>query len=321
MSDKITKLFPPKTLDVHEQNLAEFFKTMHTRQQIWYKRFVKEKKQPWSKDKILNEYKICNVYRELDRTSQYLINNVILDKTNQKSSLNMIWKIMVFRLFNNTQFFDKVTIPFVDDYNSQDFYEQVESFESKYGSSTNKKAYAINSWLAKGTTQGLACAKYILPSIHKQIGNIHFHAFLGGMSKPQNLIKEMTRCEGIGMFVSHEFYIDFCYLNKYTSLDFMFNEDDWSNVGPGASGGIRVTLPNAKVNMETLELLRDLSKEVLPDNFKYIRWNKESSEYERCDWNISVHQIEFWLCEYFKYWKIKNGVGKSRDKFRLSKRA
>ena len=68
-----------------------FFQTMY------------KKESPWTTDDIFKKFKFTNVYRELDRNSQYCINKII--KLNANGSLeNLIWKTLVFRLFNNTDF-------------------------------------------------------------------------------------------------------------------------------------------------------------------------------------------------------------------------
>ena len=48
---------PDSKLSLVGSNLKEFFYWMYERQNIWYRRFVAKKERPWTKDKILNEYK------------------------------------------------------------------------------------------------------------------------------------------------------------------------------------------------------------------------------------------------------------------------
>ena len=46
------------------------------------------------------------------------------------------------------------------------------------------------------------------------------------------------------------------------------------------------------------------------------QWNKEKKAYEITnECNITLHQIEMWLCEYQKYWKMVIGEGKQRSEF------
>jgi len=314
MSTDFEKYFPSKDIEIHEENLAEFFTTMYIRQEIWYDRnMLNLPRKQWNKDDdILSKYKFCNAYRELDKVSQWIIHNIILNK--ELSEADKLWKICISRLYNNVEFLNIVEIPTIVEYTPESFYYVVECYE-EYKPSTNKKAYAINSWLAKGTTQGLACAKYIVPSLYKHISEIYFIGFIGKYSWKE-LIRKMTMVEGIGKFVSHEWFLDMCYMTKYTEKsEFLATENTWTNIGPGAQLGLRIIMPSRPQTLDTLREIQDLSRDLLPEDFKYVQWNKQQEKYELCDWNIVLSNIEFFLCEYQKYWKIKTGIGKSRDKY------
>ena len=58
-------------------NIKIFFEFIYDRQLIWYKKEVLLLPPPWTDDPVLGKYKFCNVYRELDRGSKYLIKTVI----------------------------------------------------------------------------------------------------------------------------------------------------------------------------------------------------------------------------------------------------
>ena len=74
-----------------------YWKFAAERQNIFFKRLNGEG-YPWTKDKILNEYKFTNVYRATDRVSQYLIKNVIY-KGNQEPE-EIFFRLMLFKIFN-----------------------------------------------------------------------------------------------------------------------------------------------------------------------------------------------------------------------------
>src|SRR6188474_1206844 len=96
------ELLPDENLDICRKNLTLFFKTMYERQEIWYKRHL-NRRPPWTENEILRDYKFTNVYRELDRNSQYQINNILKVETDRKE---LIWKLMFFRFFNNPEFIE-----------------------------------------------------------------------------------------------------------------------------------------------------------------------------------------------------------------------
>lgn len=74
-----------------------YWKFATERQDIFFKRFNGET-YPWTKDKILSQYKFTNVYRATDRVSQYLIKNVIY-KGSQKPE-EVFFRILLFKIFN-----------------------------------------------------------------------------------------------------------------------------------------------------------------------------------------------------------------------------
>lgn len=114
---------PAATLDVSEEHYHEFFRTMFERQMIWKRRFLDQKPRPWTDDPILRDYKFTNVYRELDRNSQWQIRNILLD--DELTLTNLVWKMMVFRYFNNPPTFEYARDKYgwgagIPDYNQYD---------------------------------------------------------------------------------------------------------------------------------------------------------------------------------------------------------
>ena len=56
---------------------------------------------PWTQDPILQRYKFTNVYRVLDRVSQYLIRTVIGGA--HRADEDVLFRILLFKLFNKIQ--------------------------------------------------------------------------------------------------------------------------------------------------------------------------------------------------------------------------
>jgi hypothetical protein len=55
---------------------------------------------PWTEDPILRQHKFTNVYRASDRTSQYLIKNVIYGNEISPATDDAVFRILLFKLFN-----------------------------------------------------------------------------------------------------------------------------------------------------------------------------------------------------------------------------
>lgn len=324
-----TKL-PDENLSVYEPFLQLFFETMYERMMIWKRRFIEQKPQPWTENTILRDSKFTNVYRELDRNSQWQIRNILLDDS--LSPVNLIWKLMVFRFFNNPETFKRGVewrgwrngIPDWKDYDEDDFASFIEEVR-KSGQNPYTNAYLINSMSAPGKSRDWCYTRLVIPTLHKCIPQLI--SVVRNADSPESIITYLKTVPAVADFIAHEFYQDFTYIPRYTDREFMrFTQNDFTNVGPGASVGIRLIYPNLKTAREQKQAiywLRDAAEEQLTkigtlkgEPMGYLEWDKESKEYKLTDkCNITLHQIEMWLCEFQKYWKMMIGEGKQRSKF------
>lgn len=363
---------PDESLSLFEPHLRLFFETMYERQLIWKRRFIDKKERPWTNNKIFQESKFTNVYRELDRNSQWQIKNILLD--NKLSLKNLIWKMMVFRFFNNPETFTfelkgksvqpslfgaqtksglkqaqstselisakkwRNGIPDYDEYDEEEFSRFIAGVRSS-GQNPYTTAYLINSQATPGMPRDYCYTRVVIPTLHKNMNKLI--ATVMSAKKPEDIISYLKTLPAVADFIAHEFYQDFTYIPRYTGRSFMmFDQNDFTNVGPGASIGIRLIYPNLKTVREQKRAIYDL-RNIADDwlhkigvekgeAFPYIGWDIEKGEYytftrdevlagEMPMYNqydgITLHQIEMWLCEFQKYWKMIIGEGKQRSKF------
>lgn len=360
---------------IYEPNLRLFFETMYERQLIWKRRFIDKKERPWTKDKIFQDSKFTNVYRELDRNSQWQIKNILLD--DKLSLKNLVWKMMVFRFFNNPETFtfdpkgkslqpnlfgsEKKSgleqaqstqelisakkwpngIPDYDDYDEDEFSRFIAGIRSS-GQNPYTTAYLINSQATPGMPRDYCYTRVVIPTLHKNMDKLI--ATVMSAKKPEDIINYLKTLPAVADFIAHEFYQDFTYISRYTNRKFMsFDQNDYTNVGPGASIGIRLIYPTLKtIKDQKLAIywlsemadrwLNKIEKEK-GEPFPMIGWDKENKKYFIYDFDelaggdlynndkihiysgITLHQIEMWLCEFQKYWKMLIGKGKQRSKF------
>lgn len=363
---------PDESLSLFEPHLRLFFETMYERQLIWKRRFIDKKERPWTNNKIFQESKFTNVYRELDRNSQWQIKNILLD--DKLSLKNLVWKMMVFRLFNNPETFTfepkgksiqlslfgaqtksglkqaqstselisskkwRNGIPDYDEYDEEQFSRFIAGIRSS-GQNPYTTAYLINSQATPGMPRDYCYTRVVIPTLHKNMNKLI--ATVMSAKKPEDIISYLKTLPAVADFIAHEFYQDFTYIPRYTDRKFMmFDQNDFTNVGPGASIGIRLIYPNLKTVREQKRAIYDLRN--IADDwlhkigvekgelFPYIGWDIEKGEYytftrdevlagEMPMYNqydgITLHQIEMWLCEFQKYWKMIIGEGKQRSKF------
>lgn len=349
---------PDENLPVYEPNLQLFFETMYERQLIWKRRFLDKEERPWTQNKIFQESKFTNVYRELDRNSQWQIKNILLD--DELDLKNLIWKLMVFRFFNNPETFEfepkgaalqgglfgpsvksgleqvenpselisakkwRNGIPDYEEYDEDEFSRFIAGVRSS-GKNPYTTAYLINSQATPGQPRDYCYTRVVLPTLHRDLDEII--EIIKTAEKPEEIINRLNKLPSVASFISHEFYQDFTYIPRYTDREFMrFDQNDYTNVGPGASIGIRLIYPNLKnlgEQKQAIYWLRDEAENRLKkiseekgEPMPFLEWDKEKRSYivtDKC--NITLHQIEMWLCEFQKYWKMILGKGKQRSRF------
>ena len=321
---------PPATEDVNEENFNKFFDMLFERQEIWYRRFVLKQPAPWTKNWILRDYKFTNAYRELDRASQWLVHNVLTDHTLSKPDL--IFRILIYRFFNQPTTFDKgyskhaIQLPHYKDFNSQNLWEQIVNYREKVDNPWHT-AYLMNpggakpkDWNKRGLYRDDMYANTVFNQAHKKIPEIC--SVLKTAKKPQDVIDVLEGILSVAGFMAHEFYLDFCYCEKYWREKIMeFDQNDFTNVGPGCSTGIRMIFPSleGKEQIQAIYWLKELAEEHLNKRgeFKYLYWDKDKLEYyvDHTKPNLTLHTFEFALCEFQKYIKMEWGEGKQRSKF------
>lgn len=315
--------------EINEHHLQLFFETMFERQEIWHRRFILKQDKPWTENEILRDYKFTNVYRELDRNSQFQIDNFFKGETNRKE---LIWKTMFFRFFNNPEFFTFIKkqtddghysfrgyIPDWADFKMQELRKLVELYrEENLNPFTN--AYLVNSQACPGMTRDNCFITKVIPTLHGRVGELSL--LLKKARNPEEIIKYLETLPSVAGFMSHEFYQDFTYSERYTDIKLMrFDQNDFTNAGPGAVEGLKLIFPNLKTRKqytEAIYYLRDISSKMLEriGSFKYLGYNKKFKKYFVSEKGfLTLHNIEMWLCEQQKYVKMQRGTGKQRSKY------
>lgn len=307
-----------------ENNLNLFFNMIYDRQLLWKKRFIDHAPPPWTDNEIFREYKFCNLYREHDRSSQWEIRNIIMDDS--LSDKNLVWKILVYRSFNNPETFARAIdkwqngIPNYEDYSEDEFAEHI-SIIRDMGLNPFTNAYNISGAIVSGGSVDNAYCHTVIPAIHKSMDAICM--ILETAANPEQIITFLMTLPGVSSFVAHEFYQDLTYISIYTDRAVMrFNQNDYTNLGPGSSQGVRLIFPKLKGSeqISCYSYLQDIAEEKLEEIafekgelMPYTAWNKETHKYDIItENNLSLNQIEGALCEFSKYVRILRKTGRPR---------
>ena len=279
--------------DVHKL----FWHYVNERQQVWYKRFVLQQEAPWSDDPILQRVHFTNIYPQLDRGHQYLINHIIPTYKIR----DQIFRIMVYRAFNNIDSW-KLIEPYITmkTFDSDKILDRLEQ-RKLLGHKIFTGAYMVTGTRFAGSDNKLTnYAKGLLPSVFDELKRKKYAARIidaETLEETFHIFHEMT---GVGKFNAYILATDMAYTGiKPYSLD------DWSNAGPGAIKALKLMYPNTRANW--LMHMKDLQKK----QDKYL--NKDFPYYN--NQRLALDCIELSLCEFQKYYAKLTKAYRSKARY------
>lgn len=286
----ISHILPAKPTVVFDS----YWRFAAERQKIFFKK-LENAQIPWTDDQILSTYKFTNAYRASDRTSQYLIRNVIYRNDLPASSKEVFFRIMIFKLFNKIETWqlleNKIGSIIYAEY-SFDRYDRVLTEAMKSEQTIYSAAYIMPSG---GKTFGhTAKHRNHLKLIERMMADElpHKLADATNMHKGFDLLREYPT---LGDFLAYQFITDVNY-SEITN----FSEMDFVIPGPGALDGIR-------------KCFLDLGGLNEPEIIKFMA-DIQESEFERLGldfkslWgrNLQLIDCQNLFCEVDKYARMKH---------------
>jgi hypothetical protein len=261
-----------------------FWHYINERHKIWHRRFVLNEDAPWSSDEILQSVHFTNVYPQLDRGHQYLINHVIPGFLPH----NQILRTMVYRAFNNIDTW-KLIEPYItlDTFMSEKIYERLHQ-RKMLGHKVFTGAYMITGTrFAHSSDKLINYCKGLLPIIISELEQRKYATRIldaTTLEETFHIFHEMT---GVGKFNAYLLATDMAYTGiKPYSLN------DWANAGPGAIKALKLIYPDARGNwLIHIKDLQNKQDKYLDKDFPY--YNNQKLTLDCIDWS---------LCEFQKYY-------------------
>lgn len=313
------------------ENMRRFYDFVTERYKIYLRKDVLYKKAPWTNDGVLQQYKFCNVRREHDRQSQYLIKNI---STNPCLSLeDKIVDSFYFRAWNNWDTMKDLGGPWSarDLYSSQ-MKEQVRSIYQKLvAEDPNRK------WWSSAYNQGGTKQAWRYPNQNEKINKEYdiplrvFH--IGPWLKEHNTVEKLLNAndqkvafeaikeiQGFADFLAYQVFVDLTYIKE-----FPFSENEFVVAGPGCKKGLDYLFDDydGMSPEEALFWLRDnvdhIFSKIMAPNGQY--WDPRElfidlPEYDRC---LNIMSLENCMCELAKYIRTIEGTGRPRVKYKQHK--
>jgi hypothetical protein len=324
MSETVSTPSLDTLYDVHPEPEETFWYWMRERQAIYQRREIMKQPGPWTDDPILRQYAFCNVFREQDKVTVWVRENIRERWANHPNLWLMLaiartinWPPTLARLIEYEGAWPKYDAS-CDEFNPMSLGNALDNLKDE-GAKIYTGAYMIRAESDKNKhwyhwTKQQYIGRVVIGKLWE--ARDEFSAlFHGGGMRPsmqyprQPSLQEVhawfAKFHGWGPFMAYEVVTDL----RHTR--YLRNAPDimtWANAGPGAIRGLKRMMPNRRLrtpedfNTAMQELLAR-SRENLPSNFPALE----------------MRDIEHTLCEFDKHARVKHGEGRPRSMFHAGK--
>jgi hypothetical protein len=301
-----------------EPSIEAFFEFAQERHRMYIRRFVERQPPPWTNDPILANYRFTNVYRQLDRTTEWYTKNVTGGYADQP---DLLPATAVFRWFNKIETGEVLLNGRSDDVLFDHWVMgevTPEEVRSAIVLSRGQGPYVTAAYIVK-TPNGMSKLDGVLQAcdnfLKGQATDVRGRA-LGWREAAEKMVSERWTLEQAwewvrafpyqGDFTAYEVVSDLrhTYLLRDAS-DIML----WANAGPGAIRGLnrlhKRDVDGSLKKQQSLYEMRDVlraSKDHWSPNGEY--WP---------EWEM--REVEHTLCEFDKYCRARNGEGTPKQRY------
>lgn len=276
---------------INEKINQIFWYWIAERQRIFYAR-IQGAEFPWTTDKILQENKFCNAYRASDRFTQFLIKEVIYSSKYSQEPNELIFRILIARLFNKEETFSYLAERFsmkVEEFEPEKFISALGELKEKQA--LYSPAFFINPTKAFGHKEKYKNYVCLVENMLKT----------GLVEKIKNAVSLKEVYNSViayplmGTFFSYQLAVDF---NYSTVID--FDENSFVQPGPGALRGLnKIFLDfNGKNGRELINHLVENQEQFL------IQYGFDPNSVWLWGRKLKAIDIQASLCEVDKYCRL-----------------
>lgn len=304
--------------NIDAKALDTFLYFIGERYKIHLRKDVNKPEPPYTEDPIIQRYRFTNVRREHDRNTKWVIEN-ICNNTSLKYGQKLA-NIVLFRIFNKIETAENLGIP-IEDLRKVDAISLAEKIEALAGDTPYTGAYLCSGMKGnmKKYTGTDSCVEAAILIVQEMCEDRFWKGTKSAYS-PEDVIDTIQGYAGLSEFMAYQIFIDFTYMDE-----FPFSENEYTIAGVGARKGLRVLFggkcKHRRTPEELIFWLRDNWKEV--NKYNIQNGGKHTANPKKLfldlpkeDRVMNVMSIENCLCEFFKYWKAKNQIGRPRQKYR-----
>lgn len=281
--------------------IEEFFRFMNEREAVRLRKEAGEP-WPWTADEILQTYKFTNVKREHDKTTRRM--KVLYHITEALPPEQQLMNCATARYFGTWEFLDHLYCEGILTRWSPKRIQDLARERQREGKPVFTGAYVVTNQGIKRPKIEVVVECFLTPLYEQSKALTGLARSTGSW---RQLIEAMSRVQGFGGtgFMAKEVVLDTMFTSFWKDgqpTDF----NEWCPAGPGARRGLnRVFERELNKTMTGAEACAEMR--YLFD-LRSPRW-AHSSE-------LVLHDIQFQLCEFDKYERVRLGEGKPRSKYR-----
>jgi hypothetical protein len=276
---------------------AELLHFVQERENI---RVLKEagKPAPWTEDAILSRYRFCNIRRQDDRVSRWLLAHCYphIDPDGDA------WFVAaIMRLINwpPTLAFllERGVIPdSVEDYDSLSFSAVLEEYKQTHPDKAYTGAFMLYGGGRLPQFKGMAKSDFIAHHLLKGLADKKAEVREAVKdNQVRRVVNAMRQSFGISSFMAGQVAADLTYLPWLEDAGDLYT---YAPQGPGSVRGL--------ARLKGLPLNHVFDQEEF--NEELIQVNGLLKQYK-----LTLHDVQNVMCEVDKYWRTKNGEGKPRS--------
>lgn len=284
----------------------EFYEFMIKRENI---RLARERGEewPWTNDPILQEYKFTNVKRDHDRTTLKL-RELFYENTKfqQHSPASHFLNCVIFRNIGRWETCQE--LGYYSKLDTEHLRNTINRLIGR-GKPVFTSAYMLPAYGDKDPKVDILIRRTLLP-FWDEVD--HFVAIIQEEQRWEPLFDAMRHINGFGgaQFMLKEILLDTMFTPLWAgSLPKDFNS--YCPVGGGAERGLNRLL-DREFKDRKIKFPQKLDEMKLLFSLREQYWPKDYVE-------LCLHDIQFQLCEWDKYERVRLGQGRPRNKYRVAK--
>lgn len=220
-------------MQVRQEIFDTYWRFAAMRQEVFFNK-LKNVPPPWTSDPILNTYKFCNAYRVSDRVSQYLIKNVIYDENRSKNEEEVLFRILLFKIFNKIETWEYLENKIGD-------YITVSKFDLEAYSTILQEAMDLGYVIYTSAYMSCASKEFgydkkhqnHLALIDKMVVQDRVINFIVKAKNLEEIFHIIESYPLLGKFMAYQLATDINYSEVIN-----FDENSFTIAGPGAERGI-----------------------------------------------------------------------------------